>query len=265
MKEMGRRNKPRLNAKSQGQPNVDFTSFRRRQRNLFPARSPYVYRERCSLDLRRWSQVELTCAETREAAAEFALKILPQPQRDLVAAHLLGCAPCRREVEALTEIAACLLDLVPGTEPPLGFDHLVLARVAPRPRQARRVAIAVVAAAIVCALVAVAAVHIPGGGRRPATAAAMTAAFRAGGAQVGTFSAGGRPIWVSVAVWGLPVSGSVTCELVDRDGAVQTLGLFDLVDGTGSWAAPDTSGIGRDQTARLIDRGGRVLAIAIWP
>jgi hypothetical protein len=208
--------------------------------------------------------VELTCAETREAAAEFALKILPQPQRQFVAEHLLCCAPCRREVEALTEIATRLLDLVPGTEPPLGFDHSVLARVTPRPRRARRVAIVVVAAAILSTLVAVAAVHVPGGVRRPAPPAPVTAAFRAGGVPVGTFSARGRPIWVSVAVWGLPVSGSVTCQLVDRDGAVETLGLFDLVNGTGSWAAPDPPGIRRDQEARLIDAAGRVLATATW-
>jgi hypothetical protein len=113
----------------------------------------------------------LTCAETREAAAGFALKVLPRPQRGLVAVHLLSCDSCRREAEARIEIAARLLDLVPGTEPPLGFDHLVLARVTPRPRRARRVALSVVAAVILGALVAMSAVHVAGGSPHPAVPA----------------------------------------------------------------------------------------------
>jgi hypothetical protein len=61
------------------------------------------------------------------------------------------------------------------------------------------------------------------------------------------------------------VSGPVTCQLVDRNGSVQALGVFDLVDGTGSWAAPDPSGIEGRQQARLIDDSGRVTATATWP
>jgi hypothetical protein len=167
-------------------------------------------------------------------------------------------------VEALIEIATLLLDLVPATEPPLGFDHSVLARVTPQPRRARRVAISVVAAVILCVLVAVAVSNVSAGSRPAATPVEVTAAFRAGGIRVGTFSARGRLIWVSVAVWGLPVSGPVICQLVDRNGAVHTLGLFDLVEGTGSWAAPDPPGIRRGQEARLIDGSGRIVATAPW-
>jgi hypothetical protein len=209
--------------------------------------------------------VELTCAETQEAAAEFALKVLPRAGRSLVAAHLLRCDPCRREVEALTAIATRLLDLVPGTEPPVGFDHSVLVRVTPRPRRAKTVAISVVAAVIVSVLVVVSTVAIMAGSDHPATpAAGVAAAFRAGGIRVGSFWAGGHPLWVSVAVHGLSMSGTVACQLVDRNGAIGTLGLFDLVDGTGSWAAPDPAGVGRDREARLLDGAGRVIATATW-
>jgi hypothetical protein len=89
----------------------------------------------------------------------------------------------------------------------------------------------------------------------------VTAAFRAGGVPVGSFSARGRPMWVSVAVRGLAVSGLVTCQLVDHNGAERTLGLFDLVEGAGTWATPDPPGIGRDQQAPLIDGSGRVPSI----
>jgi hypothetical protein len=208
--------------------------------------------------------VELSCTETRDSAAEFALKVLPRSQRRQVAAHLLRCDPCRREVEALTKVAARLLDLVPGTEPPLGFEHSALARMAPR-RRARTVAISVVAAMMLGLLVAASAVHIAGGSRRPATPTGVTAVFFSGGVPVGSFSAHGRPLWVSVAVRGLPVSGSVSCQLVDHKGSVQTPGLFDLVDGTGSWAAPDPSGVGRDREARLLDGAGQVISTATWP
>jgi hypothetical protein len=78
--------------------------------------------------------MEFTCVETREAAAEFALGILSQRQRRLVAAHLQRCEFCRREVAATTDIAKRLLDLIPGTEPPLGFDSYVMAQVSPRRR-----------------------------------------------------------------------------------------------------------------------------------
>jgi hypothetical protein len=123
--------------------------------------------------------MELTCAETAEAVAEFASRVLPQPQRCRVAAHLLGgCGRRRREVDGLTEIAARLLDLIPGTEPPLGLDRSVLAKV-PRPQSARTAALSAVAAVILGALVAVSAAHVEPGSRRPATPAGVSAAIRA--------------------------------------------------------------------------------------
>jgi hypothetical protein len=75
--------------------------------------------------------VGLTCVETREAAAEFALGILDPAHRDEVARHLCRCHDCRVEVAGLTEVALRLLDVLPGTEPPLGFDRAVLFRVRP--------------------------------------------------------------------------------------------------------------------------------------
>jgi hypothetical protein len=242
----------------------ELSSFGERPGNLFPACSPYINRERCPIDRPGWSEVELTCAETPEAAAEFALNVLPRPQVRLVAAHLSGCDRGRREVEALTEIAVHLVDFVPGTEPPLGFDRSVLARVMPGPRRARMVVISVVAAVILCGLMVVSAVHVVGGSAHRATPAGVTAGFRAGGVPVGSFSARGRPMWVAVVVRGMSVSRPVSRQLVDRNGSVQTLGRFDLVGGTGSCAVPDPPGIGRDQEARLIDGSRQGIATATW-
>src|SRR5438270_10969976 len=82
----------------------------------------------------------MQCSEVRDTAAEFALDILGPAERSAVAAHILRCPECRAEVESMGETAGRLLDLVPGTEPPLGFDRRVMARVGQpaRPDRVRR-------------------------------------------------------------------------------------------------------------------------------
>jgi anti-sigma factor RsiW len=205
--------------------------------------------------------MELTCAEVQEAAAEFALGILPQSERGLVATHLLRCYRCRREVAALSEVASQLLDVVPGTEPPLGFDRAVMARMTPR-RRGRRLGWAVLGAAAACALLVGVALQIPGGSGHPVRPTSEVAVFREGGVAVGSVTAGGQPVWVSVTVRGAAVSGPIACQVVSRTGSVQTLGVFELVHGSGSWAAPDPAGIRGDRDARLVDSAGRVLATA---
>jgi predicted anti-sigma-YlaC factor YlaD len=206
---------------------------------------------------------ELTCDDIREAAAELALGVLPRPQRNLVAAHLLGCRVCRDEVAALTEIATRLLDMVPGTEPPLGFDRAVLLRVKPR-RRTRTVATAIAAAVIICLLLAGSVLDITGRSHPAVTPPGLVGIFRENGVPVGTLATGGHPLWVSVSVRGVAMSGPVSCQLVGGRGSVETLGLFDLVHGSGTWAAPDPGGIGRHQQARLVDRAGQVIATAVW-
>ena len=205
--------------------------------------------------------VKRTCDEIREAAAEFALGTLPQPQRSQVDAHLVGCRDCGDEVAALTEIATRLLDIVPGTEPPLGFDRTVLARVKPR-RRRRTVAMATAAAVAICLLLAGTVLDITGRSHPAVTPPGLVGIFRENGVPVGTIAAGGHPLWVSVNVRGLAVSGSVTCQLVGGRSSETTLGLFDLVHGSGTWAAPDPGGIDGNQQARLIDPAGRVVATA---
>jgi hypothetical protein len=208
----------------------------------------------------------LSCDEVGEVAAEFALQVLPEPQRGQVAAHLSSCPGCRGEVEALNGIAARLVDLLPGTEPPLGFDRTVLVRVGLRRRpRTRALAIAVAAAVVVGMLQLGAELAFPRGSHPAAIAPSVVAVFRDGGVPVGTLATSGRTPWVHVTVHGAAVSGPVSCWLVGRDGSVETLGLFDLVHGSGSWAVPDPGGLGGYHQARLVDRAGRVVATAGWP
>ncbi len=81
---------------------------------------------------------------------------------------------------------------------------------------------------------------------------------------MGVVYVGGRPAWVTTTLRGDIASGPVTCELFGRNGTVTKLGTFDLVDGSGSWGAPDPAGRSGVVGARLVDRAGRVIATATF-
>jgi hypothetical protein len=95
------------------------------------------------------------------------------------------------------------------------------------------------AAVAVVGLVLTGAVLAEQGRPHQAVESSPAVAFREDGAVVGFLTAGGQPSWVYVNVHGLPFSGPVSCQLVEGNGSVDTLGLFDVVHGSGSWAAPD--------------------------
>ncbi|MFF3762754.1 hypothetical protein ACFYYR_01465 [Streptomyces sp. NPDC001922] len=71
---------------------------------------------------------DLTCAELRELGAELALGILPGRERAVAIAHLDRCPSCREYIEHLTLAEDGLLGLLPGSEPPVGFEKRVLRR-----------------------------------------------------------------------------------------------------------------------------------------
>jgi anti-sigma-K factor RskA len=201
---------------------------------------------------------ELTCDKARESAAEFALGILLEPDRALLAAHLSRCEDCRSEIDSFTEIAALLVSVVPGSEPPLGFDRRVLTRV--RFRRGRVVVTVAALASMAAAVLGGLAIN----GYRQPKSTGLVVALRQGSSVVGTLTASGHPTWVSMTIRGAAVSGQVTCQLLERNGTATTLGTFDLVNGSGTWAAPDPSGVAHDLGARLIDAKGRVMASATF-
>lgn len=71
------------------------------------------------------------CERLRELGAELALGVLPALERAEALAHLDGCPACRDHVEALTRTTDALLTLLPGTEPPLGFETRTVSRLLP--------------------------------------------------------------------------------------------------------------------------------------
>ncbi len=185
-----------------------------------------------------------------------------------MAVHLIACEACRREVDALSRLACMLLGVIPGTEPPLGFDRRVLAAARPRHHRIRTalIAPAAIAASLLAAAIGIGLTGGLGGGNAPggrSSPARLVSVLREGPNVVGSLTVAGQPPWVSVSVKGLAVSGPVTCELVARNGVDATVGTFDLVGGSGSWAAP-TSRVSRDIGARLVDGAGQVVAAATF-
>jgi hypothetical protein len=209
---------------------------------------------------------DLTCSEARDSVAEYALDILDPVEKSSVAAHLIRCPDCRAEADSMQATAGRLLDLVPGTEPPLGFDRRVMERVgAPRPHHRRQWILGLSAAAAVLVIVGgvFAAVNL-----RPShhPAAELAASFTESGHKVGVIDIypGRTPPWVSMSVEGVSVRGSVSCVLVSPDGSTTKLGSFDLVNGSGSWGAPDRWSTQDVLGARLLDTSGQVVASATF-
>lgn len=218
-----------------------------------------------------------TCAEVRDAAAEFALDILEPQERSLIAAHLVRCPACRAEVDSMAAIGSRVLELLPGTEPPLGFDQRVLARVGAGaktgrrgrrrfpPRPVRLVGgLAAAVAAVVLLVGSISLGWFDHDGGSTTTRALLTADLVQSGRSVGEVYAYADPAWLDMTVTGVQGAEKVTCELVGKDGKVTSVGSFDLVDGSGKWGAPDPGGFTGVAGARLVDRSGRVLATATF-
>ena len=208
---------------------------------------------------------ELNCDEVRDSCAEFALDILPAEERSAVAAHLLRCPACRQEADDLYAVGVRLLDIVPGTEPPLGFDRRVMARVGSPPgrNRMRYRMIATLAAAAAIAIATTVGVD-NGHSAKPQAKVLASADLRQSGRGVGeVYVYAGQPPWVMMNVRSSTGAGWVICELVESNGTVIRLpGGFELNHGGGSWGAPDPGGVKGLVGVRLVDQQGRVVASA---
>jgi Putative zinc-finger len=206
---------------------------------------------------------DLTCAEVHDAAAEYAFDIIEPSERAAVAAHLIRCPDCRQEVDSMEESAHRLLDLIPGTEPPLGFDERVLHRLGTPVRPARRRfrTIATLAAAVLLVVGSTFGVELTRSGTN-AQPALASAQLWSGGTAVGeVYMYGGRPPWFEMTVQGIKVQGKLSCAVVTDAGAT-TIGSFELHHGRAYWTAPDKSGAPGVTGVQLLDDTGHVVASA---
>ncbi|MFD7446310.1 anti-sigma factor family protein [Streptomyces sp. NPDC059909] len=240
---------------------------------------------------------EMTCEQLREIGAELALGILPGRERAEAVAHLDRCADCREYVEELILVGDGLLGLLPGSEPPVGFEA----------RVSRRLSQALAAHD--------GRVHTRGRGLRykgfrgrvrprvAGGAGALALAFGFGGWAVGTaiengttaapsrpteagagmlraeltggpdrepsgeiYAHPGSPGWVYMSVdlddAGIPYTGKVSCLLERKDGTTVRVGTFELHDGYGYWGAPAPVDPSTLSGVRLTSIDGTVLATA---
>lgn len=224
---------------------------------------------------------DLSCVQMRELAAEMALDVLAGYERATAQAHLNQCPACRSYVGSLTTVSDRMLSLVPGVEPPVGFEDRVLAGMGltPPPAKPKRRWWPVAAAAAVAALVfgfggwAMGAVTMEQTVTQQATAGNPSddvlrfAALRSGDRhQIGqVFTYDGDSSWVYMSVNADPSTGPVTCQLIRQDGGWVQVGTFALNNGKGDWGTELAVDPSQMVGARLVSAvDGRVLASATF-
>jgi hypothetical protein len=231
---------------------------------------------------------DIGCAGLAAVAAELALGALTGHERAGALAHLDRCEACRDKVSRLMVTSGELLELLPTSEPPPGFEVRVLERLGlaafgraivsqasrvgnlrqrdgrrPREPGRRRRLLAVAAAAVVVAGLGgwgLGAGVSPAGYVPLSSAALVSPGHRAVGE---IFAYGGSPEWVYVSVNVGTGNVAVICQLVGKDKHVTTVGSFTLTDGYGSWGSPDFAD-GSPRGARLLAPDGTVLATATF-
>ncbi|MEU6553452.1 zf-HC2 domain-containing protein [Streptomyces sp. NPDC046915] len=240
---------------------------------------------------------DVTCEKLREIGAELALGVLPGRERAGAVAHLDECAECREYIEQLTLVGDGLIGLLPGNEPPVGFETRVAqaltqgapgregrshAREPSVPPQRRRGGVRLRIASATAALV----VAIGFGGWAVGTAiedvaAGPSATSPGSGTEMLsgdlTSTAGRKPVgevyahadpqgWIYMTIdlagAGKPYSGKVFCLLVHSDGSTVPVGAMTLRGGKGSWGSPASVDPKALTGARVTASDGTVLATA---
>jgi hypothetical protein len=101
-----------------------------------------------------------------------------------------------------------------------------------------------------------------GAGSAPAASPLMSASLvSASSQQMGhVFYYSRDPEWLYMSVDLGSGDGLVTCQVIDSEGRVATVGSFKLADGYGAWGSPDPGELGELAGARLVSANGTVLA-----
>ncbi|MFF4695203.1 hypothetical protein [Streptomyces chattanoogensis] len=239
---------------------------------------------------------DVTCEKLLDIGAELALGVLPARERAAAVAHLDRCADCREYVGQLTLVGDGLIGLVPGREPPVGFETRVArppARSAAVPDGRRhtrgpgrahkgfrgrvrlRVASAVAAFALAFGFDGWAVGTVVENAAAPSRPVVvgwgmmrgdLTAAGPLRQPSGEIFVHTGSPAWVYMSVdlddAGISYSGKVTCLLKRTNGSTLRVGTFGLHDGYGYWGAPVPVDPSTVSGARLVSADGTVLATA---
>ncbi|HEV8559995.1 MAG TPA: zf-HC2 domain-containing protein [Actinophytocola sp.] len=188
--------------------------------------------------------VDPGCERLREVGAELALGVLPARDRAAVMAHLQECPACESYLSELTALGDRLVGLVPGVEPPVGFEQRVMDRLgltASAPRRHRRRVVITFAAALL-ALTLGAAGWLGWHGRdlqhRDGDDLVKVPLSASGPVAGEVFAYRDSRSWLYVELSGLPNYGSVSCQVRFTDGQVFTVGTFPVTEGAGQWGGP---------------------------
>jgi hypothetical protein len=228
----------------------------------------------------------LDCGELADIAAELALGAVTGRERAEAVAHLDRCAACRERVGRLMVTEERLVGLLPGADPPSGFEARVAERtgpagqdpgpgpgprrrLAPEPGGAGRIR-RLLAAAVITLAAAIAGLGTGWGmrGAGPPTAGAgallsSAVLLSASRHPAGTvFAYRGSPPWLYMSVDLPRKNGTVICQVIGKGRHVTDVGSFRLTDGYGDWGSPVPAVAGPLADVRLISPGGAVLATA---
>ncbi|MFF3325083.1 hypothetical protein [Streptomyces sp. NPDC002889] len=227
-----------------------------------------------------------TCHELRENGAELALGVLPARERAAAVAHLQHCSACREHVRELARTVDGLVDLVPGCEPPVGFEGRVLERIGLPSRRSRHRRLLRRAVLAMAAVVAAFALALGGwavgrlqdsqaptasGTSVPNTGTSLlTGTLTSAGRSVGeAFAHTGASPWLYVALDADAVeeriSGTVRCQIERADGSTATVGTFRVSKGYAHWGSPYPAGTAPITAVHLLAADGSVLATSSFP
>ena len=215
-----------------------------------------------------------SCAHFSDSLAELALGVLNGRERGDVLVHLQDCPRCTAKLEGLSMAVDGLLEVVPGVDPPLGFEVRVLDRLElgkqPRQRLARKPLLLGLALACLLAL----------GGIGLGWHAASSAPPRSQHAaiEVGPITATllakqgprgevllyrGHPGWFVMVVNGMKGVTRVRCLVTTSTGPSITIGWFSLNHGSGTWSGTLPVAADSVRSAAIASPGGTVLGSAI--
>jgi len=197
-----------------------------------------------------------SCQDFDRDVAELALGILAEPHHACLLDHVATCARCRLELDSMTLAADRLLVVVPGAEPPPGFESRALAEMGPaspmRRSTSRRRGLAV-AAAVVAALVG--GVVIGRAVSAGDESAVRTGTFfNASGHATGAVLAGGGSRAVLVMTLDSAQPGRpYRCQIQLADGSTRVVGTWTPVAGEPSWSVTVGGEVGDIRSVTVSD------------
>lgn len=216
---------------------------------------------------------DISCVECQELGVEFALNTMRGETRGRVVDHLNHCPRCRATITALTETSERLMELMPETVPPLGFQQRVLTAVAHHAPETRHGAVLVAAVLVVIALLCGAGllgqqVTKPGSDhdRQPGTRTLLYSPLTGEHAQLGqVYLYPDEHAWMYLSTPTGKGPMTVRCAALKTDDDTMLLGTYPLINGSGGWQLRTSVPPGAVVVATVYDVHGNTVATAQFP